>query len=273
MQVEKDIAVARDFIEGNVYEKTGYRKVKLFSDQSLKSFKKVKLKGKNIICKINSSDEIFDILSYGGNVTAFSDNRFDEYFMKLKIASLNLSRKEYFSYFMINHGKYSYTFNYDIYKSIRNDLNIVPIRGNVGTRLEKMKNENMDGIILAAAGLKRLGMEDIITEYLNPEIFVPAVSQGALGIECLKNGEYNDYFKSLDNKDVRVTVEAERSFMRELNGGCHSLIGAYATLEGNDLYIIGTYEVNGVIVKKDILGNKEDNIELGKKLAQKILMG
>ena len=158
-------------------------------------------------------------------------------------------------------------------KNIRNDINIVPIRGNVGTRLEKMKNENMDGIILAAAGLKRLGMEDIITEYLNPEIFVPAVSQGALGIEFLKNGEYNDYFKSLDNKDVRVTVEAERSFMRELNGGCHSLIGAYATIEGNDLYIIGTYEVNGVIVKKDILGNKEDNIELGKKLAQKILMG
>ena len=156
-------------------------------------------------------------------------------------------------------------------KSIRNDLNIVPIRGNVGTRLEKMKNEGMDGIILAAAGLKRLGMEDIITEYLNPEIFVPAVSQGALGIECLKNGEYNKYFRELDNKDVRVTVEAERSFMRELNGGCHSLIGAYATLDGNEIYIIGTYEVNGTIVKKDILGKKEDNIELGRKLAQKIL--
>lgn len=156
-------------------------------------------------------------------------------------------------------------------KSIRNDLNIVPIRGNVGTRLDKMKNEGMDGIILAAAGLKRLGMEDIITEYLNPEIFVPAVSQGALGIECLKNGEYNKYFKKLDNKDVRVTVEAERSFMRELNGGCHSLIGAYATLNGNDIYIIGTYEVNGTIVKKDILGKKEDNIELGRKLAKKIL--
>ena len=156
-------------------------------------------------------------------------------------------------------------------KSIRNDLNIVPIRGNVGTRLEKMKHEGMDGIILAAAGLKRLGMEDIITEYLNPEIFVPAVSQGALGIECLKNGEYNKYFRELDNKDVRVTVEAERSFMRELNGGCHSLIGAYATLDGNDIYIIGTYEVNGTIVKKDILGKKEDNIELGRKLAQKIL--
>ena len=156
-------------------------------------------------------------------------------------------------------------------KALREDINIVPIRGNVGTRLDKMKSEGMDGIILAAAGLKRLGMDEIISDYLNPEIFVPAVSQGALGIECLKNGDYNDYFRKLDNIDVRITVGAERSFMRELNGGCHSLIGAYATLEGNDLYIIGTYEVNGVIVKKDILGNKEDNIELGKKLAQKIL--
>lgn len=122
MQVEKDIVVARDFIEGNVYEKTGYRPVKLFSDQSLKSFKKVKLKDKNAICKINSTDEIFDIISYGGNVTAFSDNRFDEYFMKLKIASLDLKFKDYYSFLMNTYGKYSYTFNYDIYKSIRNNL-------------------------------------------------------------------------------------------------------------------------------------------------------
>lgn len=156
-------------------------------------------------------------------------------------------------------------------KALREDINIVPIRGNVGTRLEKMKNEGMDGIILAAAGLKRLGMEDIISDYLNPDIFVPAVSQGALGIECLKEGAYNNYFKSLDNIDVRIAVEAERSFMRELNGGCHSLIGAYARLQGNDIYIVGTYEVNGIIVKKDILGNKEEYVELGKKLAQKIL--
>lgn len=156
-------------------------------------------------------------------------------------------------------------------KALREDINIVPIRGNVGTRLDKMKSEGMDGIILAAAGLKRLGMDEIISDYLNPEIFVPAVSQGALGIECLKNGDYNDYFRKLDNIDVRITVEAERSFMRELNGGCHSLIGAYARLQGNDMYIIGTYEVNGIIVKKDILGNKEEYVELGKKLAQKIL--
>ena len=141
-----------------------------------------------------------------------------------------------------------------------------------GLKLDQLPNRAIIGTssIRRAAQIKSI-RNDLNTEYLNPEIFVPAVSQGALGIECLKNGEYNKYFRELDNKDVRVTVEAERSFMRELNGGCHSLIGAYATLDGNDIYIIGTYEVNGTIVKKDILGKKEDNIELGRKLAQKIL--
>ncbi|GAB6167812.1 hydroxymethylbilane synthase [Clostridium carnis] len=156
-------------------------------------------------------------------------------------------------------------------KELRPDLDIIPIRGNVQTRLEKMKSESLDGIILAAAGLKRLGLEDIITDYFDPKIFIPAIGQGALGIECLKGSLENIYFKKLDNKEVRIMVEAERSFMRELNGGCHTLIGAYSEICGNDLYIIGTFEVNGRIIKKDIIGSKEDNIELGIKLANKIL--
>ncbi|MGL5087419.1 MAG: hydroxymethylbilane synthase [Clostridium sp.] len=156
-------------------------------------------------------------------------------------------------------------------KELRSDLEIVPIRGNVQTRLEKMKNENMDGIILAAAGLNRLGNSEIISDYFDPEIFLPAIGQGALGIECLIGAKTNKYFKALDNNEVRVTVDAERSFMKALNGGCHTLIGAYSQVKGNDLYIIGTYSVNGKIVKKDILGNKENNIELGTKLAEKIL--
>lgn len=157
-------------------------------------------------------------------------------------------------------------------RELRPDLEIVPIRGNVQTRLEKMKNQNMDGIILAAAGLNRLGISNIISDYFDPEIFLPAIGQGALGIECLIGAETNKYFKALDNKEVRVTVDAERSFMKALNGGCHTLIGAYSQIKGNDLYIIGTYSVDGKIVKKDILGNKENNIELGTKLAEKILV-
>ncbi|MDB1924006.1 hydroxymethylbilane synthase [Clostridium tertium] len=158
-------------------------------------------------------------------------------------------------------------------KKLRGDLNIVPIRGNVQTRLDKMKKENMDGIILAAAGIKRLGLEDIITDYFDPKEFLPAIGQGALGIEALKNGEYNNYLKMLDNKEVRRAVEAERSFMKKLNGGCHSVIGVYSEIKNDDLYMIGTFDVGGKIIKKDILGKKSENIELGFKLAQKILEG
>lgn len=156
-------------------------------------------------------------------------------------------------------------------KLMRNDLEIVPIRGNVQTRLEKMKNQNLDGIILASAGLRRLNEEDIITEYFDPKVFIPAVAQGALGIECLKTSSAKKYFEKMEDSNAKLTVEAERSFMRMLNGDCHSLIGAYSEIQGNDLYMIGIYDIGGRIVKKDILGDKNDHIELGRKLANKIL--
>ena len=159
-------------------------------------------------------------------------------------------------------------------KNLRKDLKIVPIRGNVQTRLQKMENENIDGIILAAAGLKRLNMESYITDYFDPKIFLPAIGQGALGIEALYNGEYNSYLKNLDNKEVRIAVEAERSFMKELNGDCHSVIGVYSEIKNNDLYMIGTFDIgNGKIVKKDIVGNKDKHIEIGTKLAKEIMKG
>lgn len=156
-------------------------------------------------------------------------------------------------------------------KLLRDDLEIVSIRGNVQTRLEKMKQQNLDGIILAAAGLKRLNEENLITEYFNPKEFLPAVAQGALGIECLKSSEAKEYFKKLEDSNAKLTVEAERSFMKKLNGDCHSLIGAYSEIQGNDLYMIGIYDICGRIVKKDILGSKYENIELGRRLAEKIL--
>ncbi|MBD7911651.1 hydroxymethylbilane synthase [Clostridium cibarium] len=156
-------------------------------------------------------------------------------------------------------------------KEIRSDIEIVPIRGNVQTRLEKMNEQKLDGIVLAAAGLKRLNLENIITDYFDPRIFLPAIGQGALGVECLKRSKVKEHFKRLDSIETRITVEAERSFMKALNGDCHSLIGAYTKLEGTDIYMIGAYEVNNKIVKKDIRGKVEDNIEIGKILAQKIL--
>lgn len=154
---------------------------------------------------------------------------------------------------------------------LRPDLNIVPVRGNVQTRIKKIQDENLDGIILAAAGLKRLGMEEIITNYFDTNEIVPAIAQGALGIEIYKDCEYEEILKSLDNYEVRICVEAERSFMTELKGDCHSTIGAYATIDNDMMTITGIYDVNGVLVKDTVVGKKEDYMDLGKKLSQNIL--
>lgn len=158
-------------------------------------------------------------------------------------------------------------------KSLRPDIETVPIRGNVLTRLEKVKNEGYAGIVLAAAGIKRLGLENIITDYFDPKIFVPAVGQGAIGIEIVKNSVHSELFKGLDDCDIRTAVDAERSFMKRLNGGCYTTVGAYATIEGDLIFITGIFDVNGALIKKSIKGNKKDNIELGTKLAEEILLG
>jgi len=154
---------------------------------------------------------------------------------------------------------------------LRPDIEIVPVRGNVQTRIDKIENENLDGIVLAAAGLKRLGLEGIITNYFETNEIIPAIAQGALGIEIHESCEYADELRALDNEEVRICVEAERSFMRELKGDCHSTIGAYASIEDDVMTIMGIYEVNGNLVKDTIIGNKEEYLNLGKKLSQVIL--
>lgn len=154
---------------------------------------------------------------------------------------------------------------------LRPDIEVVPIRGNVQTRIDKIERENLDGIILAAAGLKRLDMESIITDYFDPSDMVPAIGQGALGIEVHENCRNLEIFKSLDNPLVRICVEAERSFMRELKGDCNCTIGAYGTLHGDTLNLVGIYEVQGKLVKDSVSGDKKDHMKLGKELAEKIL--
>ena len=156
-------------------------------------------------------------------------------------------------------------------KLLRPDVEIVPIRGNVQTRIAKIEKENLDGIILAAAGLKRLDMESIITNYFEPMDMVPAVAQGALGIEMVKNHSQISMLKKLDCYEARICVEAERSFMATLHGDCHACIGAYAYLEGETMHMLGIYEVDEKIVKKQHSGDKNAYEELGIALARKIL--
>lgn len=156
-------------------------------------------------------------------------------------------------------------------KLLRPDIEVVPIRGNVQTRISKIETENLDGIVLAAAGLKRIKLERYITDYFDVNQMIPAIGQGALGIEVLSSSENKSLFKALDCYETRICVEAERAFMRKLEGDCHSTIGAYAYLEEENINMIGIFEVEGKIIKKEIKGPKEDYKILGINLALNIL--
>ncbi|AYD41039.1 hydroxymethylbilane synthase [Clostridium fermenticellae] len=156
-------------------------------------------------------------------------------------------------------------------KCLRPDIRIVPLRGNVQTRIRKMKDQNLDGIILAVSGLKRMNMDYMITDYFKLDEMIPAVGQGALGIEIKKGNKNEKILKSLSDYESEICVEAERSFMRRLNGDCKSTIGANALIQGNIMHITGIFYINNRLIKKDISGNKEDYIYLGRKLAEKII--
>ncbi len=123
-------------------------------------------------------------------------------------------------------------------KALRPDVETLPIRGNVDTRLRKMDQGDYDGIVLAAAGLLRLGLEVRITQYLPPELFVPAPGQGALAVEVRQdNEEVLDLVSAINHGPTRVAVTAERAFLEALGGGCQVPVGAYAQVDGDTLVL------------------------------------
>jgi hydroxymethylbilane synthase len=139
-------------------------------------------------------------------------------------------------------------------RKLRPDLQIEPVRGNLDTRLRKLDEGQYAAIVLAAAGLKRLGWEDRIAEILSPEIVCPAVGQGALAIETAE-GPGLGVCRRLDHAPTRAAVTAERSFLASLGGGCQVPIGAYATVEDNHLRLAG------VVVSPDGAGLVRDASE------------
>ncbi len=117
----------------------------------------------------------------------------------------------------------------------RPDLAIVPIRGNVDTRLRKASGVECDGTVVAAAGLLRLGMDDVVTEYLPPDEFVPPPGQGAMAVEIRAGDEWMAELASVaDDPGTAAAVTAERSFLEALGGGCQVPVGAYAETDGTD---------------------------------------
>ena len=156
----------------------------------------------------------------------------------------------------------------------RPDLDIRDLRGNVNTRLAKLDAGDYDAIILAAAGLLRLDMGARIRESLGAEITLPAVGQGAVGIECRVDDErVNALLAPLNDPDTAVRVRAERAMNHRLEGGCQVPIAGFAQLDHKVLLLQGLVgRVDGSeIVRGDIAGAPEDAEELGRVLAEDLL--
>ena len=157
----------------------------------------------------------------------------------------------------------------------RNDFELISLRGNLDTRLKKIKTMNLDGIVLALAGIKRLGLEENITEIIPTEISLPAIGQGALGIETrMDDKEVEDLIGFLNDQDSSIAVSAERAFLKKLEGGCQVPIAAYARIVGLTLRIDGLVgTIDGKRLVRDHVEGRVDETEfLGIKLAE-ILLG
>jgi hydroxymethylbilane synthase len=155
----------------------------------------------------------------------------------------------------------------------RGDLALTPIRGNIDTRLRKLDDGEADGLVMAAAGLKRIGQEERITEYLPDEICVSAVAQGALGIETRDDGSMGKLLAFLHDSITHAEVTAERALLERLGGGCQVPIGARARVSSDSLAIIA------VVARPDgkslcrgkITGKASEAAELGRALAEQLL--
>ncbi len=156
----------------------------------------------------------------------------------------------------------------------RPDLHIEALRGNVDTRLRKLDAGEMDAIVLACAGLMRLGLESRITARLDPAISLPAVSQGVIGIEC-RSGDLHtrSLLRALDHAATRIVMDAERAFAHRLGGSCQSPIAAYARIDGDRLTLDGLVaQPDGSLLLRDSMsGSVQNPAELGRHLADRIL--
>ena len=156
----------------------------------------------------------------------------------------------------------------------RPDLDVIDLRGNVGTRLLKLDAGQYDAIILASAGLKRLNLHDRIRHTLTAEVSLPAVGQGALGLECRsQDQQVLDLIMPLMHQDSNACVRAERAFNAYLEGGCQVPIAGFATLNDQELQVEGRVgSVDGVtLLRAKVQGVPEQAEALGVELAKKLL--
>jgi hydroxymethylbilane synthase len=159
-------------------------------------------------------------------------------------------------------------------KHLRPDINVVELRGNVPTRIEKFIKSKWDAIILARAGVERLKLNKHISSIIDKNIILPAVGQGALGIEIKSANKFAEkIIQSIHDENTFAAASAERALLKKLEGGCQIPIGAFAEVKKNGLYLTGLVaSIEGdVTLSKTIRGSKNNPEALGKKLASDLI--
>jgi len=151
------------------------------------------------------------------------------------------------------------------------DVEIVELRGNVPTRVKKLDSENLDGVVLAAAGLKRLAINPPHRIDLPTERFVPAPAQGALAIQTRETGEAREIIQSLDDARTRRAVDTERAFLKEIGAGCHVPVGALATIRGDTVLLQGQLFSRGYSKLAQGIQEGTDPAAVGVRLAKRLL--
>ena len=159
-------------------------------------------------------------------------------------------------------------------KMLRPDVFVEPLRGNVNTRLDKLDRGHFDAIILAAAGLERLGFHDRITQAFTPDEMLPAAAQGVVGIECLEsNGELRRVLSKLSNPDSERTTAAERAIAETLAASCQSPVATHAVLDGDSITVTALVALpdGSESIRETISGKADKAHELGMKLGNQLL--
>lgn len=152
-------------------------------------------------------------------------------------------------------------------KKIYKDYSFKPVRGNLLTRLEKLDNGEYSALILAYAGIKRLGLEDRISKVFNDKEVLPACCQGIIAIQGKKGVNY-DYLKFLNDEKTQYEAMCERAFVRELDGGCSLPISSFAVIQNDKITLKGFYADDNNYIIKEITGHKEDFEQIGINLAK-----
>ena len=158
------------------------------------------------------------------------------------------------------------------FKKLFPEAEVKPIRGNVITRLDKLDKGEYSALILAEAGITRLGLEERINRVFSEKEIIPAAGQGVIAVQKRKEDDF-DFFKFINDTNSEIRSKAERAFVRELDGGCSSPAAAFAELSGDEIEIIGFYADENIYEVQQIKGKSCDAEKLGAELAQRIKRG